>query len=101
LRSITIHGWLERNPPEAAYSAKASTMYICIDWKLRMVPAPTSAIPWSCRWVKAKYQKEQLRTMSGTIQCTFAWTVQPVSRSPTGSASVPGTMDAVLELQLA
>ena len=56
----------------------ASTTYVCIDWKFRIVPAPTSAMP-----------------MSGAIQWTSARAVQPVMKSPMGSRIAPGTIDAV------
>lgn len=32
--------------PEAAYSVNTSTMYTCIAWNARIIPAPTKNIPW-------------------------------------------------------
>lgn len=48
-----------------------------MDWKLRIIPAPTMTIP-----------------MSGTIQWMSSRAVQPVMRRPTGSKNVPGTIEA-------
>ena len=64
--------------PEAACSENVSITYVWMHWKLRIVPAPTSAMP-----------------MSGAIQCTSARAVQPVMNSPAGSRNDPGTIDAV------
>ncbi len=54
-----------------------SMMYVWIDWKFKMVPAPTRAMP-----------------MSGAIQWTSARAVQPVMSRPAGSKNAPGTIDA-------
>lgn len=38
-------GISRKHIPEAACKVKASTTYVCIAWKTRLMPAPTQAMP--------------------------------------------------------
>lgn len=82
---------------DAEWRVKESKMYICIDWKFRITPIPTNAIPCLVIWnVRLLPNGDVLiLTISVTIQWSLFWAAHPAKNNPTGIIIVPGNIEAV------